>query len=51
MYPNEEIPGYSNRWQLGIWSASATTRLSDKKSQLGKDKPRIPSGLGQQYHH
>ena len=36
--------GYSNRWQLGIWSASATPRLSDKKGQLGKDKPIIPSG-------
>ena len=40
----EEILGYSNLWQLGIHSASATPRLSDKKGQLGKDKPRIPSG-------
>ena len=40
----EEISGYSNQWQLGIQSASATLRLSDKKGQLGKDKPRIPSG-------
>ena len=40
----EEISGYSNRWQLGVWSASATPRLSDKRSQLGKDKPRVPSG-------
>ena len=40
----EEIWGYSNRWQLGVQSASATPRLSDKRSQLGKDKPRIPSG-------
>ena len=40
----EEISGYSNRWQLGIQSASATPRLSDKKGQLGKDKPIIPSG-------
>ena len=40
----EEISGYSNQWQCGIWSASATPRLSDKKGQLGKDKPRIPSG-------
>ena len=40
----EEISGYSNRWQLGIRSASATPRLSDKKGQLGKAKPRIPSG-------
>ena len=40
----EEISGYSNQWQLGIWSGSATPRLSDKKGQLGKDKPRIPSG-------
>ena len=40
----EEILGYSSRWQLGIQSASATPRLSEKKDQLGKDKPRIPSG-------
>ena len=40
----EEISGYSSKWQLGIWSASATPRLSDKKGQLGKDKPRIPLG-------
>ena len=38
----EEISGYSNRWQLGIQSASAAPRLLDKKGQLGKDKPRIP---------
>ena len=40
----EEISGYSSKWQLGVCSASATPRLSDKKGQLGKDKPRIPSG-------
>ena len=40
----EEILGHSNRWQLGIWSASATPRLSEKKCQLREDKPRIPSG-------
>ena len=40
----EEILGYSNQWQLGIWSASATAGFSDKKGQLVKDKPRIPSG-------
>ena len=27
-----------------MWSASATPRLSDKKGQIGKDKPKIPSG-------
>ena len=41
---HEEILGYSNKWQPGIRSASATPRLSDKRGQLGKDKPRIPSG-------
>ena len=40
----KEISGYSNKWQLGVRSASATPRLSDKRSQIGKDKPRIPSG-------
>ena len=36
--------GYSNKWQLGTQSASATPRLSDKKGQIGKAKPKIPSG-------
>ena len=40
----EEISGYGNKWQLGMRSASATLRLSDKKNQIGKTKPRIPSG-------
>ena len=40
----EEISGYGNKWQLGMWSASATPRLSYKKGQIGKDKPKIPSG-------
>ena len=40
----EEISGYSNRWQLGAHSASTTPRLSDKRGQLGKDKPKTPSG-------
>ena len=40
----EEILGYGNKWQLGMWSASATPRLSDKKSQVEKAKPRIPLG-------
>ena len=40
----EEISGYGNKWQLGMWSASATPILSDKKSQIEKAKPRIPSG-------
>ena len=40
----EEISGYGNKWQLGMRSASATPRLSDKKKQLEKAKPRIPSG-------
>ena len=31
----EEISGYSNQWQLGIRSASATPRLSDKKIREG----------------
>ena len=40
----EEISGYGNKWQLGMWSASATPRLSAKRSQVEKAKPRIPSG-------
>ena len=28
----EEISGYGKKWQLGLWSASATPRLSDKKN-------------------
>ena len=40
----EEISGYSNKWQLGMWSASATPRLSDKRGQVEKAKPRIPLG-------
>ena len=36
--------GYSSKWQRGVCSASATPRLSDKRGQLGKKKPRIPSG-------
>ena len=40
----EEISGYGNRWQLGMRSASATPRLSDKRGQVEKAKPRIPSG-------
>ena len=40
----EEISGHGNKWQLGMQSASATPRLSDKKNQLEKAKPRIPSG-------
>ena len=40
----EEISGYDNKWQLGMWSASATPRLSDKKNQIEKDHLRIPSG-------
>ena len=40
----KEISGYSNKWQLGMWSASATPRLSDKKGQVEKAKPKIPSG-------
>ena len=31
----EEISGYGNKWQLGMRSASATPRLSDKKGQMG----------------
>ena len=38
----EEILGYSNKWQLGTQSASGTPRLSDKRSQIGKAKPKIP---------
>ena len=40
----EEISGYGNKWQLGMQSASATPRLSDKKGQIEKAKPKIPSG-------
>ena len=40
----EEISGYGSEWQLGMQSASATPRLSDKKSQIEKTKPKIPSG-------
>ena len=40
----EEISGYGNKWQLGMRSASATPRLSDKRGQVEKAKPRIPSG-------
>ena len=40
----EEILGYSSKWQPGVHSVSATPRLTDKRSQLRKDKPRIPSG-------
>ena len=40
----EEISGYSNKWQLGMQSASATPRLSDKKGQIEKAKPKIASG-------
>ena len=40
----EEISGYNNRWQLGIQSANAIPRLSDKKGQQGRDEPKIPSG-------
>ena len=40
----EEISGCGNKWQLGMRSASATPRLSDKKNQIGKAKPRIPLG-------
>ena len=37
----EEISGYSNKWQLGMRSASTTPRLSDKRGQVEKAKPRI----------
>ena len=40
----KEISGYGNKWQLGMRSASATPRLSDKKNQIEKAKPRISSG-------
>ena len=40
----EEISGYGNKWQLGMWSASATSRLSDKRNQIEKAKPRIQLG-------
>ena len=39
----EEILGCGNKWQLGMQSASATPRLSDKRGQVEKAKPRIPS--------
>ena len=32
----EEISGYGNKWQLGMQSASATPRLSDKRGQVEK---------------
>ena len=40
----EEISGYTNKWQLGMWSASAIPRLSEKRGQVEKAKPRIPLG-------
>ena len=40
----KEISGNGNKWQIGMWSASATPRLSDEKNQIEKAKPRIPSG-------
>ena len=40
----EEISAYGNKWQLGMQSESATPRLSDKRGQVEKAKPRIPSG-------
>ena len=40
----EEISGHGNKWQLGMRSASATPRLSDKRGQVEKAKPRIPLG-------
>ena len=40
----EEILGYGNKWQLDVRSASATPRFSDKRGQVEKAKPRIPSG-------
>ena len=40
----EDISVYSNKWQLGMQSASAIPRLSDKKGEIGKAKPKIPSG-------
>ena len=40
----EEISGYGNKWQLGMRPASATPRLSDKKGQIEKAKPKILSG-------
>ena len=40
----EEISGYGNKWQLDMWSASATPRLSDKRGRVEKAKPRIPLG-------
>ena len=40
----EEISGYGNKWLLGMQSASATLRLSDKRGQVEKAKPKIPSG-------
>ena len=40
----KEISGYGNKWQLGMQSANATPRLSDKKGQIEKAKPKIPLG-------
>ena len=40
----EEISEYGDKWQLGMWSASATPRLSDKRGQVEEARPRIPSG-------
>ena len=40
----EEITGYNNKWQLDMRSVSTSLRLSDRKGQLEKDKPKIPSG-------
>ena len=40
----EAISGYGNNWQLGMWSAGATSRLSDKRGQVEKAKPRFPLG-------
>ena len=44
MPQHKEILGYSNKWQLGMRSASATPRLPDNEGQIGKGKPNIPSG-------
>ena len=43
-WPPLAVSGYGNKWQLGMQSASATPRLSDKKGQTEKAKPKIPSG-------
>ena len=40
----EEILGYGNKWQLVMRSASATPRFLDKRGQVEKAKPNIPSG-------